>query len=257
MLHQQFRADSRTLFVHCACANFEDVGDGEPTPITAISVYSEFRGETKSFSIHRQLSKRKRTSVDADTLTDKEILDAERQMLREFVSYTKSHSEDRWMHWDLRDPKYGFDMISDRCSFFGISTPRVDESLRINLKQPIREIYGRDFAHHPRMLSLAKLNGIVAIDALDGKSEGACYQKKLFKSAADSSLRKVRIIREVAYLAGEGTLKTEMKWFRSPLVALAGSVDWFLDHLVFRLLTIFLALWGVGEICLRIVISLL
>ena len=84
----------------------------------------------------------------------------------------------------------------------------------------------------------------MAADALPGKTEGEYFLGRKFFEIAQSSQRKVRIMVEVARRAADGTLKTNMRWYRSPLVALAGFIDLLLDNIWVRGATLLLAANG-------------
>lgn len=234
---------SNLLIIHYSCESFYDWDDGRSPRITSISVKLYKTGQTVSFSIHKTAEvERKLTSIE-------EHYDAlEKVMLDGFMEFVRSHSDCKWLHWNMREANYGFQAINHRHSVVGGEPIEIPHENKIDLADKLKDIYGTDYMDHPRFAKLAQKNNITKKDFLDGKSESEAFQEKKYVQLHHSSLRKVNIIESIFKKVLDNNLKTNAKWYQvyglSPQgVFEAGRENWIFNLIIFILgvvLTLFL-----------------
>lgn len=206
-------ADNRahTLVIHYSCESFYDIKDGRTPRVTSIAVRHFASGQTESFSIHKsaELSKIPLNEIEANY----DLL--EKQMLEEYFSFLKSHQNDQFIHWNMRDINYGFQAIEHRFKVLGGTPIAIHDSNKTDLARLLIDIYGPGYAAHGesgRLHTLLDLNSIKTKDALTGKEEAKAFEDKEYVKLHQSTLKKVDVIDNLLDRFIDGSLKTQARW---------------------------------------------
>jgi hypothetical protein len=194
------------LVIHYSCESFHDRPDGASPRITSIAVRNLSSAVTKSFSIHQVAEKQgqlpaKEIKANYDSL--------ELEMLKEFFGYLDNNRTSWWVHWNMRDMNYGFPALAHRLTVLGGSPSQIPEERLFDLGKSMKDLYGENYAGHPRLTVLRDLNGISDLDFMDGKQEAAAFENDEFYKLHMSTLRKTDVIANIFDLTLNRDLKTE------------------------------------------------
>ena len=212
---------SHLRFIHYSCESFYDPSDGSSPRITSIAIRHHASGQTRSFSIH-QVAERCGSLENMEQQYD----DLERTMLNEFFDYVKEQQDGtKWIHWNMRDANYGFAAIEHRLRVLGDEPVTVRDSDKVDLSILLSDVYGRDFAPHPRLTKLVDLNGLSRRDFMTGAEEACAFENKEYVKLHQSTLRKTELIARLASLAAAGELKAASTWRQRHGVSIAGVND--------------------------------
>jgi hypothetical protein len=193
--------------IHYACESFDDRPDGTSPRITSIAVRTLETEKTYSFSIHQVAELSDGTLAEVDDQYDK----LERRMLDEFFEFLRMHASDRWLHWNMRDAKYGFPAIAHRYQVLGGIPIAIQDSRQCNLASTLIDLYSVHYSPNPRFRSLIKLNNISELDFMDGPEEATAFAAGDFVKLHHSTLRKVDNIATIYERIGNGTLRTHAR----------------------------------------------
>lgn len=147
--------EQNTFAIHYACEDFYNGGAVAPS-ICAISIANMKTHELHTFALHNYI------------LQGKSLVDSEKQLLLDFVSFYKSLNNPIFIHWAMDSLQYGFKAIFARAENFGIYDFELSKMQDINLKNYIN-------------LSLIKsleINNCKKISVLTGKDEATCFNKR-------------------------------------------------------------------------------
>ncbi|MDD2940987.1 MAG: hypothetical protein PHW49_09710 [Acinetobacter harbinensis] len=136
-------------------------------------------------------------------------------MLKEFFEYLTINKGSYYIHWNMRDIKYGFQAIEHRFKVLGGKPYFVDDDRKIDLARLLITLYGvRYTSHgdHGRLHSICELNKIKGKDMLNGKEEAIAFNTMDFIKLHQSTLRKVDIMSNLLERVQDGTLITKAQW---------------------------------------------
>lgn len=207
-LDELFEQSAITLVIHYSCESFYNKTDGKTPRITSIAVRNLASGQTDSFSIH-QIAEEEH--VDFDKIAA-HYDDLEKKMLDRYFEFIRSRQHYNWVHWNMRDVKYGFAAIEHRYRVLGGTAIQISEDRKFDLSRALINLYGADYIGHPRLESLIALNKITAKDFMTGKQEADAFDNKEFVRLHQSTLKKVGILANIFERTSSQTLKTKATW---------------------------------------------
>jgi hypothetical protein len=185
-------------------------------------------GQRQSFSYH----------LSADLLNipkdqvDAHLDEIEHDILTRFYRFARDRRQMYWVHWNMRGQLFGFEHLEHRHrKLTGLDAPNIPVEVRLNLKDILRERYGRDYAEHPQLMNLMLLQGPLPKGFLEGKEESECFTKREFIRMNESTTIKVHFFKHVIELALRGKLKTAGQ-------SIAGRIDRLLESRTARILAI-------------------
>jgi hypothetical protein len=194
--------------VHYACESF-DQGQGYASPrITAIALRNLGTGATTAFSIHAEVELARRRSNDVATLDALELA-----ILTRFFDFLARNPSATYLHWNMRDEKFGFAAISHRFALLGGEPVPVHESQKLDLSRLFIELFGTDYIGKPHIQSLAARNGLSVTGFLSGPQEASAFVQGQYYNVLQSVLCKVTLIADLAQIASDRTLKTDATWW--------------------------------------------
>lgn len=252
-LSEVFQNKSHVRVIHYSCESFDGEGDQFRSPrITSIAVRRLDVGQVAYFSIHDVAEG---TTQLTGSCAERD--DLEREMLKRFYEYVRTAGEIEYLHWNMRDARYGFDAIDHRYEVLGGVPTAIPERSRISLSQLLLDIYGTDYIGHPRLETLARKNSITMLGFLGGADEARAFAEGRYKELQQSTLRKVDVLADIAERACRRTLKTDASWWVQHGGNIRGAWDWIVSNAT---ILFFIALAGlvlgalglrVGELALR------
>lgn len=224
-----------TVFVvHYACESFDEQRGYASPRVTAIALRNLGTGATTSYSIHAEVELARRRHGDVTGLDE-----AERILLARFYDFVARNPYATFLHWNMRDEKFGFAALAHRSALVGAEPVGIHESQKLDLSRVLVDVYGSGYAGKPVIETLARLNALSTTAFLSGASEAKAFAQGQYYSVLQSVLSKVAIIAEIAQRAADGTLQTEAGWWtthggqlreayemfwRNPVRAISGMV---------------------------------
>ncbi len=201
------RASGSPVFaVHYACADLYRAAS-QPPAVSVIAFEELTSGEVSVYSI-----------VDRPN-------DGEKYVLSSYFGFLKDHQQARLVHWNMRSADFGFRALENR--YVHVFEGQVPQSLPSDRVFDVDDLvslgYGDDFADHPKLKNLARLNGIQLRAFLDGKDEAERFAKEEHADVRRSVVEKVSIIAKLARFTMDGVLETKRSGQRVEFAA--GGLD--------------------------------
>lgn len=220
------------LIIHYSCESFDKVEGGRTPRITSIAVRYFNSGQTQTFSLHK-VAEKKRLLTEIEAHYDK----LEKLMLTEFYNFVKIHLNYNWVHWNMRDSKYGFHAIDHRFSVLGGKPISIPDSQKFDLARKLFDIYV-NYADHPMLETLIDLNNITKKDFLTGQEEAKAFEEQKYVELHSSTLRKVDVFHAILERVVNKSLKTKSKWHDIYGFTPQGIFESMKDHWIFSLITL-------------------
>lgn len=206
----ELMAHPATVYViHYACQSLAQAeAEGSPR-IGAIAARNLDTGVTESFSIHQEIELARLPPDAAWTYIDA----LERAMLDRFFGFLAENRNMRFVHWNMRDMRFGFAALEHRCSVLGGEPTRLAEHLRVDLALMMADAYGTDFLPPPHLSSLAIANGLTFTGFVEGQAECQLFEQGEFRAMLSSVMAKVTLLAGVAQRMHDRTLVTDASWW--------------------------------------------
>ncbi len=185
-----------------------------PVTVTSICVKNRGNNTTKTFSIHIQAQIAKK---ELCCITDEDYDHIEKQMLKSFFAFLKTHSTHYWVHWNMRNASYGFEAISNRYRILGEHPKDIEDQFKVDLPEVLGKVYTYNFENHKpdgQLLNLSNRNAVSTRDALKGKEEAEAFDNRDYLKLHMSTSRKVEIIDRILTLEEKGKLKVKASVFK-------------------------------------------
>jgi hypothetical protein len=154
-----------------------------------------------------------------------------------FFEHLGGHRGMKYIHWNMRDINYGFAALEHRYRVLDGQPFIVDEDKKIDLARLLIDIYGVNYAGHPRLESLLRLNRIEPLNFMTGAQEAQAFADRDFVGLHQSTLRKVDVIANILSRAQDRSLKTETSWWEMHGGRLKNFLNWLGEHKIFALAT--------------------
>lgn len=244
-LSHALKVRTSAFAIHYACDSF----DAAEARILAIAARNMGNNATESFSLDATAGA---MGVDLKTASPAEIDSVERKLLDAFSSFLARNAGSHWLHWNMRDAKYGFDALEARHRKLKGRPTHVPAANRFDLSARLFDLYGdRHGPKAARLQAIAAKNGITLTDFTEWPELGRVIAAGDFKRVTRSTLRKADVLFEIADRAHRNRLKTDAK----PLDAYGGWSGWFAylkDHPVYLALVVIGPLLAIGLTVWRI-----
>ncbi|WP_026728955.1 hypothetical protein [Flavobacterium denitrificans] len=206
------------LIIHYSCESFYDLPEGNTPRITSIGVRYVKNAQTHSFSIHKIAELRQ---IASDQI-NQNYNDLEKAMLDEYFDFVSKHINHKWIHINMRNINYGFEAINHRYRVLGGNPISINDDSKIDLARLFIDLYGKEYAPHPRFESLYLLNNITMTDFLNGTQEAQAFVEGNYVGLHQSTLRKIDNMHNVLTLANEDDLKNKSTLFQMYGISLSG-----------------------------------
>ncbi len=196
---------SSAFIIHYACQSFSQPQIYGSPRITSIAIRNIGTGQTTSYSIHEELELANIPVSDVHEHLDQ----LEFRMLDRYFVYLRENRNFRFLHWNMRDQKFGFPAIEHRFRTLGGTPFELPEQNRLDLAIIASDIYGSGYLPKPYLRNLAERNGLTIAGFLSGAEEPAAFANAQFARILQSTLCKVTVLSDVASLIHDSTLKTD------------------------------------------------
>lgn len=207
-LARLFVHPTSVFVIHYACESFDEANGYASPRITGIALRNLGTGVTTSFSIHAEVELARRRHADVAGLDG-----MERVMLGRFYDFVSRNPYATFMHWNMRDEKFGFAALAHRCALLGGEPVSVHDSQKFDLSRCFVEMFGSNYVDKPYIETLANNNGLSTTSFLSGGLEAQAFAQGQYYKVLQSVLCKVTIIADVAQLASDRALKTDAGWW--------------------------------------------
>ncbi len=200
------RQRAYAIILHYACEAFSNA-HGRSSRIASISYYHLHDGQTTSHSISQNAQRRK---YDVKSMTEKELDECEKQLLKDFVKKVKEESKAEWIHWKMRNATYGFEALSNRCDVLGVRWKTIHDNTKHDLPAILELVYTKSYEQEKpdgTLVGLCTRNKIPVTDMLRGDKEGLAFRERRFKDIDMSNHRKVEVIAKIYELAASNKLR--------------------------------------------------
>lgn len=208
-LQGQWQRGEDLIAIHYGCENLYTATD-HPPAVSCVSACRVGSSGAESFSV-------------VDFQKGATPQEAEIGVLKAYLDFMRQNSA-AIVHWNMSKADYGFSALEARYRFStGEEAPyRVPRDRTYDIDDLIAKKYGDDYAPHPRLMSIAALNGLSRHHALRGSEEAERFAAGDHGSVRRSIDEKAHWIASVADLFLSGRLKTTHS---------VGSVEFAKTHL--------------------------
>lgn len=208
------RLENEIYLIHYSCQTLGDGNEGLSPRITSIAVLHLVSSSMHSFSIHliAEVAGIKRDFIEEHY--DKLEMD----MLEEFYSFVKTIPSAIWLHWNMDNINYGFELLAHRYKVLTKKdAPTIADSKRQNLSSLILGIYGSKCVSDPKMENLMILNGGKHRDFMNGKEEAAAFAAKEYVKLHKSTMFKVYWFKSIYHKLISHKIKTSKSNFKNKI----------------------------------------
>lgn len=230
MLHK-----SKVRIVHYSCESFSS---SRAPRITSISVYDFDSKQIESFSIHLSAQEMGRSCV---SLTEDEIDELEKYLLKKFFMYVRANRSCKWVHWKMKDLAFGFKALELRFRSLKGRPTKVPNENKYDLSEILKLIYSSNYETNDdisKLLSLARRNGWKLKRALPGIDEAKAFEEKEYQLLHHSTQQKVEGLAYILEAATQDKLKVAARFYQIYGLNLAGAVRLVQEHPFYSLLSI-------------------
>ena len=184
-------AGSPVFAVHYACQSFYKM-PSEPPAISAIAINEIFSKAASTYSV-----------MDRPENGEQYVLDS-------FYAFLREHEDARIVHWNMNSADYGFQAIANRYVRLLRKEPAGTHSTSrlIDLDDLIALGHGHDYAEHPRLINIARLNQFRIQFFQSGEEEAALFEKGEHAKIRRSVIEKAAVLGFLTRKLLEGTLET-------------------------------------------------
>ena len=197
--------------IHYACQSFDEAPEaGGSLRAVCIALRQFESGQVTTFSIAKiaELAR-----IAPESIPD--YLDyLERTMLGEFYAFVRASRSARYVHWHMRDDRFGFAALEHRLTVLKGRPEHIPDEHRIDLARLIPDIYGDGYVEAgAKLQALGERNGMAMGGFLQGADEAQAVTAGRYRDVLASTLTKVRIIADIAERANGRTLATDAGLF--------------------------------------------
>jgi hypothetical protein len=173
-------------------------------PVSAISVQHVLTGQQQTFAAFRIVEQR---GITPATLPA-HLADLETHLLKEFFEFVARNPDAVWLHWAMRQPRFGFEVLSQRARLHGLAPAEIPLSQRFDLSSYLKRRFGDDYVPHPRFLNALERNGMLGPGLLDEQAAAAAWARGEFATLLQSLACKVDRIADLFERVQAGTFRT-------------------------------------------------
>ena len=191
-LKHAINENEEIFVVHYSCESWFDVKN-QPVAISCVAVVDLIGDNSTTFS-----------QVDRKD-------SAEEYVLKSYFDFLRKNCGARIIHWKMNSADFGFRALEHRFRYISSpdDLPHPSHDRTYDLNRIISGRYGSDYADHPRLLGLGKLNRFVTRHLLTGKEEAERFGQGNHGDIKRSTLEKANLIAFLAKRTIEGILETK------------------------------------------------
>jgi hypothetical protein len=193
--------------IHYACQSFDEAPEAGSSLRTICIALRQFdTGQSTTFSIAKIAELARIAPSNIPLYLDY----LERTMLGEFYAFVHGTRGAKYVHWHMRDDRFGFAALEHRLTVLKGRPEYIPDEHRIDLARIVPDIYGDDYVTGgARLQTLAERNGFAMSGFLPGSAEAEAVTAGRYRDVLASTLTKVRLIADIAERAHARTLTTD------------------------------------------------
>lgn len=142
-------------------------------PVSAVVVQNVLTGEQVAFAAFRVAE---RLGLGQGEWSSR-FAELERQVLSDFYDFVARHPDAVWLHWAMRQPRFGFEVLAQRALLRGLSPVDIPPHRKFDLSSHLKRAYGEEFAPHPRLPNAMRRNGLGGPELLDEDAAKAAWAR--------------------------------------------------------------------------------
>jgi len=236
--------DSRLYAIHYS-QELQANSAAQTPPVSAIIVQHVLTGQQQTFAAF-QVAEQRGISP-ADFLVH--LPELEKQVLGEFFDFVARTLTAVWLHWAMRQARFGFEVLAQRARLHGLVPGEIPPEQRFDLSTHLKRRFGEDYVPHPRFWNALELNGKLSPDLMNEAAAATAWARGEYARLIVSLSRKVDAIADLFDRARKGTFKTVPSALKDPNQASAShqgkplhparhsadfrSVHWYGDNYTF------------------------
>jgi len=191
--------------IHYSCENLNDNNDNFSPRVTSIAIIHLNSYTTHSFSMHLVAEE---MGISSDNIQD-HYNEIEKTMLIQFYEFVKNHNDALWIHWNMQNMNYGFEVFAHRYKVLTKeNATTINDTHKFNLSHMILQVYGKHCVNDPKMQNLMELNGGIHRDYLKGAEEVTVFKNKEYVRLHKSTISKVGWFANMYEYLQKGKVKT-------------------------------------------------
>jgi hypothetical protein len=133
----------------------------------------------------------------------------EKQLLTDYYGLVERTPDIVWLHWAMRQPTFGFEVLAQRARLHGIAVPEMPMNQRFDLSGYLKQRFGEEYVPHPRFPNAIKANGLMGPQLLDEQAAAAAWARGEYTHLTQSLAFKVDAIADMFLRVCKGTFRTE------------------------------------------------
>src|SRR4029450_7296286 len=88
-------------------------------------------------------------------------------MLADFFHFVARTPDTCWLHWAMRQPRFGFEVLAQRARGHGLDPAEIPLHRRFDLSSYLKRQFGDDYVPHPRFWNALERNGLLGPELLN------------------------------------------------------------------------------------------
>ena len=215
LMNKIYVGKEHSYVIHYSCESFYDTNEQsfKTGRITSIGLRNLEDAQTHYWSIWLSAEIKKK-----EEKIDESLDELEKDILEQYFNFIKMNPRSYYIHWNMRDIKYGFQALEHRYRVLGGEPTHISDDKKFDLARALVSLYGRNYASHEytgsngtkhkgRLMVLAAMNKVATKDAMEGSEEAIAFKEKNYKALHMSTLRKLDMLANFFDRAHAGTLK--------------------------------------------------
>src|SRR5205807_1731152 len=110
---------------------------------------------------------------------------------KQFFGFVREEGEAGYVHWNMRGPNFGFDVLAQRARRYGVEVADIPAWRRLDLANHLKVCYGDDYVPHPRLLNALRANGLLGPEVLTKEAAATAWARREHNRLIDSLSSKV------------------------------------------------------------------
>lgn len=175
-------------------------------PISAIVVQHVLTEQQSSFAVHLVAEE---MGIPPAEIPDS-LPDLEGIVLIQFNSFVETHPTANWLHWAMRQQRFGFAVLEQRSRVHEMDPVTIPADRRFDLSTYLKHRYGDDYVPHPRFPEALKANGLLGPEILSEEAAQAAWRNREYNRLVTSLACKVDGIADLYRRVQNRTFKTTL-----------------------------------------------
>jgi hypothetical protein len=173
-------------------------------PVSAIVVQQVLTGQQQTFAAFQIAEQRGISPADFTGY----LSELEKQLLQDFFDFVARTPDAVWLHWAMRQPRFGFEVLAQRARLYGLTPTNIPAHQRFDLSTYLKRRFGDDYVPHPRFWNAIERNGLVGPDLLNEEAAAAAWANREYAKLIVSLSSKVDAIADLFERVCQGTFRT-------------------------------------------------